>query len=340
MEDFLELLKRVTPEVIEIFERRYDILKNVKYYQPIGRRMLAERVKLSERIVRNEVDILRSLGLLTITENGTFLTNEGEDILEKLSNIVYDIKGLEALRERVKDILGAKDIIVVPGNADTNPYVLRELGIAAGKVILSLLPEVKIIAVTGGQTVKEVVDNFPRCSFKDILVVPARGGIGQEVEKQANTLAASLAKKLGGKYKLLHLPDTMDEEIYKLIVRKEEVQDVLNDINNADMLIFGIGNAIEMAKRRKFGEEMIEKLKEVGAIGEIFGYYFDKEGNIVYSTTTVGIKLEKIKNIKYMIGVAGGAHKAEAILSLNGIKHNTIFVIDEGIARRILSIKG
>lgn len=99
MEDFLELLKRITPEIIEIFERRYDILKNVKYYQPIGRRMLAERVKLSERIVRNEVDILRSLGLLTITENGTFLTNEGEDLLEKLSNIVYDIKGLEILRQ-------------------------------------------------------------------------------------------------------------------------------------------------------------------------------------------------------------------------------------------------
>ncbi|WAM30562.1 sugar-binding transcriptional regulator [Caldicellulosiruptor naganoensis] len=340
MDDFLELLKRITPEVIEIFERRYDILKNVKYHQPIGRRMLSEKLKLSERIVRNEVDILRSLGLLTITDNGTILTNEGEDLLEKLSNIVYDIKVLEALRQTVKDILGAKDLFIVPGDADTNPYVLKELGIVASKVVLSLLPNVKIIAVTGGQTVKEVVDNFPTCFFKDILVVPARGGIGQEVEKQANTLAANLAKKLGGRYKLLHLPDTMDEEVYKLIVKKEDVQDVLNDINNADMLIFGIGNAIEMAKRRKFNQQMIEKLSQVGAIGEIFGYYFDKEGNIVYSTTTVGIKLEKIKNIKYMIGVAGGAHKAEAILSLNGIKHNAIFVIDEGIARRILSIKG
>lgn len=340
MEDFFELLRKLTPEVVEIFERRYNILKNVRYYQPIGRRMLAEKVKLSERIVRNEIDILRSLGLLVITENGTFLTNEGEDLLEKLSNIVYDIKGLEVLRQKVKDILGAKDIVIVPGDADTNPYVLRELGIAASKFILQLLPDVKIIAVTGGQTVKEVVDNFPNCSFKDILVVPARGGIGQEVEKQANTLAANLAKKLNGKYKLLHLPDTMDEEVYKLIVKKEEIQDVLNDIDRADMLIFGIGNAIEMAKRRKFSEEMIEKLRKVGAIGEIFGYYFDKDGNIVYSTTTVGIKLEKIKNIKYMIGVAGGTHKAEAILSLNGIKCNTIFIIDEGIARKIVNMKG
>ncbi|WAM34890.1 sugar-binding transcriptional regulator [Caldicellulosiruptor morganii] len=339
MDDFIEILKKITPEVVEILERRYDVLKNVKYHQPIGRRMLSEKLKLSERIVRNEVDILRSLGLLKITDNGTILTNEGEELLEKLSNMVYDIKGLESLRQTVKDILGARDVFIVPGDADTNPYVLKELGNVASKVILPLLQNVRIIAVTGGQTVKEVVDNFPVCSFKDILVVPARGGIGQEVEKQANTLAANLAKKLGGRYKLLHLPDTMDEEIYNLIAKKEEVQDVLNDINNADMLIFGIGNAIEMAKRRKFSQEMINKLCQVGAIGEIFGYYFDREGNIVYSTTTVGIKLEKIKNIKYMIGVAGGAHKAEAVLSLNGIKHSSIFVIDEGIARRIVDIK-
>lgn len=40
-----------------------------------------------------------------------------------------------------------------------------------------------------------------------------------------------------------------------------------------------------------------------------------------------------------MIGVAGGSHKAEAILSLGEIKNNTIFVIDEGIARKIMSLE-
>jgi len=339
MESYFESIKKIAPEIAEIVERRYEILKNISYHQPIGRRVLAEKLSLTERIVRNEIDILRNLGLINVTENGTFLTNEGKEILEKLSNIVYDIKGLEDVKARVKEILKAKDVYVVPGDADLNPYVLKEIGILASKVIFSLIEDVKIIAVTGGQTVKEVVDSFPTCSFKDILVVPARGGIGQEVEKQANTLAASLAKKINGSYKLLHLPDTMDEEIYNLLIKKEEVQEVLNDINNADMLVFGIGNAIEMAKRRKLSQDMIEKLKKVGAIGEIFGYYFDKCGRIVYSTTTIGIKLEKIKNIKYMIGVAGGSHKAEAILSLGEIKNNTIFVIDEGIAKKIMSLE-
>lgn len=337
MENQFDYIKKLVPEMLSLFEKRHGVLKSIKYYQPIGRRMLSEKLNLPERYIRNEVEILRGLGLVSITEHGMFLTQEGEDLLEKLSNIVYDIKGLEDIRLKVKDILEAKDVYIVPGDADVNPFVLKELGLLAGKVILSLLNDVKIIAVTGGQTVKEVVDNFPSCSHKNILVVPARGGIGQEVEKQANTLAAKLAKKLGGNYKLLHLPDNMDEEVYNLIIKKDEIQEIINDINNADMLIFGIGNAIEMAKRRKFTEEMINKLKEVGAVGEIFGYYFDNRREIVYCTTTIGIKLEKIKNIKYMIGVAGGAHKADAILSLNGIRAQTIFVIDEGIAKRILN---
>ncbi|BCS81151.1 sugar-binding transcriptional regulator [Anaerocellum diazotrophicum] len=339
MESYFESINKIAPEIVEIIERRYEILKNISYYQPIGRRVLAERLSLTERFVRNEIDILRNLGFINVTENGMFLTNEGKEILEKLSNIVYDIKGLEEVRAKVKEILRAKDVYIVPGDADLNHYVLKEIGILASKVVMSLLENVKIIAVTGGQTVKEVVDNFPACSFRDILVVPARGGIGQEVEKQANTLAANLAKKINGSYKLLHLPDTMDEEVYNLLIKKEEVQEVLNDINSADMLIFGIGNAIEMAKRRKLSEDLIEKLEKFGAIGEIFGYYFNKSGKIVYSTTTIGIKLEKIKNIKYMIGVAGGSHKAEAILSLGEIKNTTIFVIDEGIAKRIISLE-
>lgn len=84
---------------------------------------------------------------------------------------------------------------------------------------------------------------------------------------------------------------------------------------------------------------MIEKFKEVGVIGEIFGYYFDKVGRIVYLIIIIGIKFEKIKNIKYMIGVVGGLYKVEVILLFGEIKNNIIFVIDEGIVKKIMSLE-
>ncbi|MEZ0535939.1 sugar-binding transcriptional regulator [Caldicellulosiruptoraceae bacterium PP1] len=339
MNDNIDLIRKIAPEILPLIEKRYDILNTIRYYQPIGRRLLAEKLGIGERNVRNEIENLKSMGLVTITENGMYIVPEVEDIIENLSHIVYDIKGLVDVQKEVKSILQAKDVFIVPGDADKNPLVLKEIGKLASKIILPYLSDIKTIAVTGGTTVKEVVDSFPKLNYKNILVVPARGGIGQEVEKQANTLASELAKKIGGSYKLLHLPDNMDEEVYKLIIKQKDIIDVLNDINRADMLLFGIGNAIEMAKRRRFDDSLISILNNVGAIGEIFGYYYNKNREIVYSTTTIGIKLETLKNIKYMIGVAGGKHKAQAILSLGDIRYQTIFVIDEGIAEEIIRYK-
>lgn len=338
MNDELILLKKMLPEAIELLEKRYDILNAIKYYQPIGRRLLSEKLNIGERYVRNEVEVLKEIGLLKVTENGMYLTHEAQDIIEKISHIVYDIKGLNDVQKKVRDILGAKEVYIVPGDADKNPIVLKEIGKIASNIIINLLNDVKIVALTGGTTVKEVVDSFPRVNYKDILVVPARGGIGQEVEKQANTLAANLAIKIGGKYKLLHFPDNVDKDMYDIVIKKKEILDIINDINNAQLLVYGIGSAIEMARRRNFDEMLINKLKKVGAIGEIFGYYFDKNKNIVFSTTTIGIRYESLNNIKYLIGVAGGKHKAEAMLSLGEICKKSIFVIDEGIAYEILNI--
>lgn len=60
-----------------------------------------------------------------------------------------------------------------------------------------MLKDNSIIALTGGSTLKEVVEAFPRVTnLSQIQVVPARGGMGKKVETQANTLAATLAKKI------------------------------------------------------------------------------------------------------------------------------------------------
>ena len=50
------LLKKIVPELIELFEKRYTILRNIYISQPIGRRALASCLGLGERVVRSETD--------------------------------------------------------------------------------------------------------------------------------------------------------------------------------------------------------------------------------------------------------------------------------------------
>ncbi|HOE58076.1 MAG TPA: hypothetical protein PLI20_10840 [Bacillota bacterium] len=56
MHEFLNLQKRLVPEVIDIAEKRYSILRAIAYSQPVGRRALAALLGQSERWVRSELD--------------------------------------------------------------------------------------------------------------------------------------------------------------------------------------------------------------------------------------------------------------------------------------------
>src|SRR5699024_9315820 len=123
------------------------------------------------------------------------------------------------------------------------------------------------------------------------LFLPARGGVGRFVEHQANTIAAKKAENEKGEYALLHVPDPMNEPLYETIIHEPSISKTLNKIKQANIILHGIGNALEMAKRRQTETETYTKLKNSQAIAEAFGYYFDQSGKVVHKVKTVGLQL-------------------------------------------------
>ena len=83
----------------------------------------------------------------------------------------------------------------------------------------------------------------------NVMVVPAQGGFGREVETQANTLAAEIAQRLGGHHRLLHLPDHMDEQAKQEMLRLPEIRETMERIQRADIILHGIGCAQETMSR-------------------------------------------------------------------------------------------
>src|SRR5699024_10820188 len=143
------------------------------------------------------------------------------------------------------------------------------------------------IAVTGGSSMAAVAEMIqPSKLGPNCLFVPARGGLGEEVENQANTICAEMAKKLNGDYRLLYVPDPLSEETYHSIIQEPGVKEVLHMIKQADIVMHGIGDAKTMAKRRKTSKDVLEKLKEGKATSEAFGYYFDRTGRVVHKVRT------------------------------------------------------
>ena len=330
--------KKIIPELVELLEKRYNILSTIYYNQPIGRRILANKLNLGERVVRTEINFFKEQGLIEIHTPGMTVTKDGEKIVNELKEFIHDIRGLSEVEEQVKSLLNIRKVIIVPGDIEKDPQIVKDLGKASAKYLKEVIKDNSIIALTGGSTIKEVVEAFPKVNFSNVLVVPARGGMGRNVETQSNTLAASLAKKVNGTYKMLHIPENLSDDILETLLKKKNISEVVDCIRKADILLYGIGNAEHMAQKRGAEDSEIMKLIDLGAIGEAFGCYFNKKGEVVFRTAIVGLDINEARKIKTHIAVAGGKNKVSSIISTQLNNSNSILVTDEAAGKEIVRI--
>ena len=330
------MLQTVVPESRELIERRYIILRNIYFSQPVGRRALAAKLDLSERTIRREVEVLRQQGLVEPDPLGMQLTPEGEAVLASLTEFLHDLFGLGELERSLEKLLNLKEVIVVPGDSDRDETIKKEIAKATSRFLLKRLHGGQVLVVTGGTTLAEVARYLPPLQDKkEVVVVPGRGGLGENVELQANTIAAAFANHLGGTYRLLHVPDDLDQEVLSTICNEPKVREIVDLIRSADMVLHGIGIAQEMARRRALSAEQRKKLFESDAVVEAFGYYFNKQGEIVYSVTSAGLHYHDLANIGLVVAVGGGHTKADAIVAVLSRGYQDVLITDEGAARKI-----
>ena len=337
MQEILSLQKKIVPELVEVLEKRYSILRTIYYNQPIGRRVLANQFDLGERIVRTEINFLKAQNLIEINTPGMTVTEEGKEIVNNLKDFIHEIKGLSDIEENMRSFLGLKDVIIVPGDVEKNQTILKEIGKATAQYLKSIIEDDNIIAITGGNTIKEFVESMPKMnSVSNVLVVPARGGMGRKVEIQASTLAASLAQKLNGSYKLLHIPENLSLNLLDTLLKEKEIKEVIDNIHKANILIYGIGDALVMAEKRDVSKEEYDKIKSLGAVGEAFGCYFNKDSKVVSENTSIGININEARKINTHIAVAAGENKVDAIIAAMKNNSNAVLVTDEAAGRKIM----
>ncbi|WP_243290354.1 sugar-binding domain-containing protein [Bacillus sp. FJAT-47783] len=337
MKSLIEVQKKLLPDLLQVMQKRFYILQHIRVMQPIGRRSLSHNLGMSERVLRGEVQFLKEQNLIHIHPSGMTLTEQGSELLSVLEEMIKEVSGLTLLENKLKERLQLREVIVVSGDCDTSPWVQKELGRACVTTINNHLKGNETIAVAGGTTLAAVADMMtPNNKHEHTLFVPARGGLGENVENQANTICAKMAKRAHSNYRLLHIPDQLSKEAYQSIVEEPAIRDLLNVIRSSHIVLHGIGEAKTMAERRKTSPLDFEKIEKGNAVGEAFGYYFNQEGEVVHKVQTAGIQLEDLKHIPCVIAVAGGTSKAKAIKAYmkQGIDH--ILITDEGAAKELI----
>ncbi|TQR19952.1 sugar-binding transcriptional regulator [Psychrobacillus vulpis] len=340
MESLLTAQLKLIPEMSDLLQKRYRILQTIQLSKGIGRRVLGEQLGLSERDTRKELDALRNQGLIDVSRDGAAITPEGTQMIIELKEVVREWSGRLQLEQTLSQHLHIKEVIIVPGDVDTNTNAAMLLSQEAAKYLESILSDEKIIAVTGGSTIASI-SNFVQATtkWKQLLFIAARGGVGKDVALQANTIASLFSNKMNGSYRTLYMPDSLSEEAYNTMMKEPFIQEMMDLYERTNIIIHGIGDAVEMARRRYTDENEIDRLKEAGSVSEAFGYYFNEQGEAVHRIRTIGIQLKQLTHIEHLLAVAGGAKKAKALLSyFKQAPEQTVLVTDEGAANEMIKI--
>ena len=336
--DPIQLMQTLAPDLAAEMAQRALVLERIAAMAPVGRRQLAVKMKLTEREIRACADKLREQGFITLDPAGMALTEKGRELLPSVQHFTRTLNDLSGLEEQLAALSGVERVVILAGNADLDAAVIDEVGRAAAIRVRGMLHSGSTLAVTGGSTMAATARAMHSPSPLHVMVVPARGGLGRAVSTQASTLAAEIAGRLGGHHRLIHVPDYMDAAAKQEMLRQPDVREVMDLLQRADVILHGIGCAEEMLRESKLSASQARRLLADGAVGEAFGAYFNRAGECLLESSSVGVDLARLSPGCRMIAVAAGKHKAEAIIAVLKHDRHALLVTDEGAAREMLRL--
>lgn len=257
--------------------------------------------------------------------------------------IEIDARCLAALglATRLRDTFGLVDAIVVPRDDETAMppgRVNERVAAALAAYVRRHLHPGAVVGVGWGDTVARSLAMLAEESLEGVTLASAAGSI--------HALAQSLAgdPKVAEHLRVVPAPLLVSSPEAAALLRSEaSVRDVLVLARTAAVTLTGIGSAGPNASAARSGvvtPEEVATFMAMGAVGDMLGEWFDARGRIVSGATSsrrIGIDLEQLREMPHVVGVAGGRHKAEAVLGAIRGGYIKVLVTDENTAEEILA---
>ncbi len=191
---------------------------------------------------------------------------------------------------------------------------------AACHYFISILKPTDSIGIAWGNSLATMVDQLIPLSFPEVNVLPLVGGVGKDPALLSNQLAVNLAKSLGAKCSILHVPAIVSgKEEKEIFLNNPMVHTIIEKSQNVDIALFGIGDLRHSTICREgyIGSNEIDELESMGAVGDIALHFIDQEGHLVHHPIIDHIISSNItktrESARITIGFALGLEKVPAI---------------------------
>ncbi len=248
------------------------------------------------------------------------------------------------LERQLEAKYGLDEAVIVSPSSYDQAVIVQELGPAAANYLLRHLQGDEVIGLAWGNAMLSVVNALPIANWPEMKVVSTTGGLGRlESETYGADLVRRMAQALGAKPHIIMAPGIVNNRITRdALLAEPQISDALTLAAKADIALVGIGkpsvNSI-VIHSGILTELEIKQLQECGAVGDIVFRYFDANGQPVdhdINTRIIGLKLEQLKRIPRVIGVAGGLEKLDVIRAALRGKLINVLVTDDKTVSQLL----
>ena len=235
------------------------------------------------------------------------------------------------------DRFGLKDAFVVPTPLDSSA-INQSIAQGAAHYVSDHLREDGYLNIGYGDTVSRMLGVLAKNREESPNVVSLTGGVSYYLPT-VGTTAYSMH--------LFLTPSPLvvsSRQVRDALLDEKSLQDVSTMTEYADMSVVGIGAAVEGATVLRNGilnEGELTVLKMQGAVGDVLNHFMDKDGNLIQTEIedrVISTDLDKLRQLKNVVGVAGGKDKVSAIKAvLNGGYLNVLITDSDTAAELLLS---
>jgi DNA-binding transcriptional regulator LsrR (DeoR family) len=247
------------------------------------------------------------------------------------------------LAEALQTRFALEYVEVVPGDADIDGLV--GIGSAAARQIEAHLAAKTptVLAFSTGRTLRATVAQMAPMERPQHTLVSLVGTMTRDGRASPYDVVMRLADRTGATCYPLPTPvvtDTADQR--ELLQDQRPYQVVRKLAAQANAAFLGIGTLDAKAPLLLDGfitEDELAQLVNAGAVGEIAGSAFDREGQLVSSALrarTTAIPLD-LPLRRLTVGIAGGRAKAQAVAAALRGRLLSALITDEAVAAAVLA---
>jgi DNA-binding transcriptional regulator LsrR (DeoR family) len=250
-----------------------------------------------------------------------------------------------ALENELETRFDLKEAVVVDSGEDRDS-LYRNLGRGGAHFLDRSLCSDFMLGLAMGSSIAATVPYItPRIPSNGTIITLSGGFTQPGHDTSGYNVGWPMAEKLGARLEQLFCPLVAEsKETREVILKDANLRSQLVRAGRVDMALVSLGYVHHAMPLHRLGfcsKDDIDKLLELGAVGEIITSFFDLDGNAVRSDLDdriIGLTINELVKIPTTVAISGGLEKTKAILGALRVKCLDVIITDQKTTEAVLKL--